>query len=375
MINEVPKLRCSRGPRYPRAVIGAVLMSGVGCRFPYPADVPDDDDAATVHADASADAARDGAPPPTRWTLIAAHAARGAPATAPVRWYQPDANGRLVSAWTSNELDNATSAAVTDFDGDGDLDLAVGNFSLNSTSRNRVYRNDGGTFTTTWEAGETTPTFAVRWGDLDGDQRPDLVTATTDGVFMYRNTGGRLGAASSLITDGAYDAVLGDVDADGDLDIAVALPGAPASIYTNDGQARFQRLAWNGPSDAVSLKFGDYDDDGDLDVAVGRAQGFTVYRAEGTTLVAAFYGTDLSPRFVSRTNVDWVDDDGDGDLDLLVGHCTTSLGSTCPGGPVQIYRNLGGGFAAGPTVTAAGLAWTAVENENTSAVTWLPVVP
>jgi hypothetical protein len=386
----------------------AAIIAMMGCKFPYPPDVLSD--AGPDGHPGDSDAAIDAAPPPV-WAIVAVHTTPQAPATEPVRVYQPDGNGRYASAWMSNELDFGTSVAVADFDGDGDLDIAVGNFSLNNSARNRVYRNDGDTFTLVWASAPQTTT-ALAWADVDRDGDPDLVAATLEGVLLYRNAGGQLGLPAQLLPDGAFDLDLGDIDGDGDPDLIIADGQAgSAGLYINDGTGAFQRRPWNGPTDEISVRFGDYDADGDLDVAVGRERGFNVYRAEGTTLVYAFGASELLPAFTSRSNVAWIDHDGDGDLDLLAGHCTPLLGATCAATPVTIFQNLGGSFArawTSPTVdkttsvavgdfnndgrpdlilgndgaplrlyrnTGGAFAetWTSVESEHTTAVAWLPL--
>ena len=83
------------------------------------------------------------------------------------------------------------SVAWGDVDGDGDLDLAVGNYG----QPNRLYRNDGGVLT---------------------DQR-------------------RLVRRHRMTVRAPYSVAWGDVDGDGDLDLAVGNNGQPNRLYRNDG--------------------------------------------------------------------------------------------------------------------------------------------
>ncbi len=154
-------------------------------------------------------------------------------------------------------------------DGDGDLDLAVGN----DAQPNRLYRNDGGTLTTSavWASVEASYTAGVAWGDLDGDGDLDLAVGNSYGPNrLYRNDGGALTASaawSSAQSDTTYGIAWGDVDGDGDLDLAggnsgsnwlylngrdgrtlpgslplvqVARPGANANLYS-------AAIIWAGP--------------------------------------------------------------------------------------------------------------------------------
>ena len=71
-------------------------------------------------------------------------------------------------------MDNTTSVTLGDVDGDGDLDLVVGNYA----ETNKLYKNDGsGGFnaTGTGLGSNMDNTFSITLGDVDGDGDLDLV--------------------------------------------------------------------------------------------------------------------------------------------------------------------------------------------------------
>ena len=92
---------------------------------------------------------------------------------------------RLV--WTAAEFSTSRGIAWGDYNGDGRLDLAVGN----SQGRpNYVYENNGDTWELVWTSAETSPTFAMAWLDYDADGDPDLVCGNAGAPNqIYRNDG------------------------------------------------------------------------------------------------------------------------------------------------------------------------------------------
>ncbi len=139
-----------------------------------------------------------------------------------------------------------------------------------------------------------------------------------------------------------------DIDADGDLDLIVGAkidartngPG-PLYLFRNTGTASAPRYQMEAPipvGDAFNLMpaVGDLDADGDIDLIVGTWNKDLLYvRNEGTARTPFWVVDDamtITPPRVSHAAPALVDLDADGDLDLLIGHAS---------GYVAFYRNTG----------------------------------
>ena len=294
----------------------------------------------------------------------------------------------------SPELDWSASAAFSDLDGDGDLDLYVTRYLDWSPANNpecartiggerirsyclpdafsgvpdRLHENlaDGSFRDISEAAGIALPTgkgLGVLAADLIGSPLPDLMVANdTVPNFLFENLGGLRFAERGLPAGVAYDgdgnALAGmgtaaaDVEPDGDLDLFVTnFQGEANTLHVADRHGVFRDVSFLvgvGRPALDRLGFGavfaDLDDDGfpDLCVAnghvldnVARLFPGSVYRQPDRCYEnrgGAFrpLALDLAPA-VSR-GLAAVDFDQDGRLDLVVSRS---------GGPPALLRNEG----------------------------------
>ncbi len=259
------------------------------------------------------------------------------------------------------------AGAWADYDGDGDLDLYVGNeatavavdplqlFGRTGNSYpSQLFRNNGdGTFTDVARAAGVANTRyakAAAWGDYDNDGDPDLYVSNIGPNRLYRNNGdGTFAEVTEALgvrepSRGSFATWFFDYDNDGDLDLFVAdydVPvvavsasylGMPTRtghpvIYRNDGNGFVdvsRDLGLDRPALPMGANYGDLDNDGWLDVYLGT--GVPDYDALMPNIM---YRNDGGSRFIDITfaggfghlqkghAVAFGDLDNDGDQDLL----------------------------------------------------------
>ena len=247
-------------------------------------------------------------------------------------------NGSGIFAFSDTSIVGPASSATRalafgDVNGDGHLDLAVGN----NAADDFIYLNNGlGKFAQgdTSKVGLTTATtHGMAFVDVDIDGDLDLAVAgisvqdvvyLNDGIGKYAiDDSSHFGVNASMTNH--LD--VGDVDADGDADIAVALEGASNVVYLNDGTGKYALADGNtfglGSGLTEAVHFGDIDGDGDLDVWAGNRTGQNaayINSGTGTFSTAKNFGTG-SDDTRALAVADW---DGDLDLDVATGNSAES---------------------------------------------------
>ena len=244
-----------------------------------------------------------------------------------------------------------TSPSFADIDGDGDLDVFLGqgngdfyffeNFG-NSTIPN--FNMNYHTFGIEVVDRSSTPSFV----DIDGDGDFDAFIGDYDGItHFFENIGNSSNPAFTLnldtepfgLSNVGNDASLSfvDIDGDGDLDAFIIADGPPR-FFENTGNSiapAFTLSSDTAPygimkpnynfSDLRNLDFVDIDSDGDFDAFSGQVGGTTLFfENTGNSTAPTFTRhTDTAPFGFGKNNVQshtvFVDIDNDGDFDAFSG--------------------------------------------------------
>ncbi len=253
--------------------------------------------------------------------------------------------GGAITSTSFTEGENFTTdlhpngVAITDLDGDGKVDVITpNNYSTNGSPASiSILRNIGSlnaiSFANRIDIPTGVLTYAIAVGDLNGDGKPEIVSSSivdkTISIFKNTSVPGSIGFASKIdyaTNSNPVSIVIGDLDGDSKLDIAVANYLSNAiSIYKNTGTAG--TLSFAPKVDVMTglapdrLALGDLDGDNkpDLVVTNNLSNTISVFKnisANGSIILAPkidFVAGNDNPYDVTMGDLD-----NDGKSDLIV---------------------------------------------------------
>jgi hypothetical protein len=307
----------------------------------------------------------------------------------------------LVSSpsWSSTSNDYSTGAGFWDIDTNGCIDFCMSNGNDMALDYNAVYFNSGGALenTASWRSSDNGNYGHLYLGDINNDDLMDMAVAYLGPsgdhrARIYKNTGGTLTTSpwwKSKDTTTFFDCCLGDVNNDGYLDLAISAGDAygslkqPYKIYFNQSGTLDTLPGWRSTnlvqSDAVRLA--DLNNDGKLDL-IGDGKGFIcVYYQRGDTFERLPSWVDTAGNNTMGTRLAVGDYDNDGWLDLAAVQ-NGQMGGT---NQIRVYHNNSGTLTKPPAYRlqrrntySSCVAWGDVNNDGyldlAAGGWWEPVV-
>ena len=215
-----------------------------------------------------------------------------------VSWIRQYPMGTFTETILAEDIIAPAHVEIIDFDGDGDKDLMVGVLGMLFPNNDKIgsvviLENDGQfNFTKRVIAEKIARVSDVRAGDLDGDGDKDLAVAQfgyDDGETRWIENHGNWKFESHILQylSGPINVEIVDIDSDGDLDIISLVSQEWEEIYCfiNDGKGNFKPNLLFGSSNqdygSSGISLFDLDKDGDVDILYTNGDAFDYIPPQG----------------------------------------------------------------------------------------------
>ena len=261
------------------------------------------------NGDGSFQAAQTFAAGPAPWSLAVGDfngdlmldvvAANNAPGVNAVSVLLGNGDGTLRAPQAFTVGNGPTSVTVGDFNKDGRQDLAVASYQSATSNGAHVavlMGNGDGTFQTARKIGTGYESYAVTVGDFNADGNPDLAVAnsfsTTVSILIGNGDGTFPATPTYAVGRNPEAVVVADFNRDGKWDLAVANAGSfTVSILFGNGDGTFQpAVSYPTGRGPTNIALGDFNRDGVLDIVVTNFGSADYYWPNVWTTVSVLLG-------------------------------------------------------------------------------------